>query len=51
VIGTRGTALIVDATMPIHVEPTDRRQKATDFKPGDLVSFDVLDGATFVPQG
>ncbi len=51
VIGTRGTALVVEATMPIHIEPTDRRQKATDFKPGDLVAFDVLDGATFVSKG
>jgi hypothetical protein len=48
-IDTPGNAIVVDATVPIHCTPTDPRQKATDFKPGQLVSFDVLDGATFTP--
>jgi hypothetical protein len=47
VISISGDAVVVDATMPIHVTPTDPRQKATDFTPGQFVSFDALDGATF----
>jgi hypothetical protein len=39
--------VVVDAGMPIHCAPTDARQAASDFAPGDFVSFDVLDGATF----
>jgi hypothetical protein len=42
-------AVVVDATIPIHCTPTDPRQKTGDFQPGQLVSFDVLDGATFTP--
>lgn len=49
VVAIEGNAVVVDAGMPIHCEPTDPRQKAADFKPGDLVAFDVLDGATFTP--
>lgn len=39
--------LVVEAGMPIHCELTDQRQKAGDFTVGDVVTFDVLDGATF----
>jgi hypothetical protein len=49
VVAAEGNALVVDAGMPIHCEPTDPRQKAGDFQPGTLVAFDVLDGATFTP--
>ncbi len=49
VVGIDGNAVVIDAAMPIHCEPTDPRQKAADFTPGDLVGFDVLDGATFTP--
>jgi hypothetical protein len=47
VLSISGDAVVVDATMPIHVTPTDPRQKATDFAPGQFVSFDALGGATF----
>ena len=41
--------VIVDAGMPIHLALNDARQRASDFAPGDLVSCDVLEGATFTP--
>ena len=47
VIAVTADAVVVDATMPIHVTPTDPRQKPTDFAPGQFVSFDALEGATF----
>ena len=47
VVGIEGDRVVVDAGMPIHCRPTDARQKAGDFQPGDFVSFDVLRGATF----
>jgi hypothetical protein len=50
VIGTEAGAVVVDAGVPIHCTPTDPRQKAADFQPGQFVSFDVLDGATFTPE-
>jgi hypothetical protein len=40
-------AIVVNAGMPIHCQLTDARQSPADFTLGDLVSFDVLDGATF----
>lgn len=43
-------AVVVDAGVPIHITPTDERQSADQFVPGQLVSCDVLDGATFAPQ-
>ena len=49
VIAAAGDALVVDAGVPIHCELTDARQRVADFAVGQLVSFDVLDGATFVP--
>ncbi len=42
--------ITVDAGMPIHMKLTDARQLAAMFSIGDLVSTDVLDGATFTPQ-
>ena len=50
VIAVQGDSVVVDASVPVHVTPTDPRQKAADFQPGDFVSFDALDGATFTPQ-
>lgn len=40
-------SIVVDAGMPIECELTDDRQKPGDFAVGQMVSFDVLDGATF----
>jgi hypothetical protein len=47
VIETTETAVVVDAGVPVHCTPTDRRQSPEQFKPGQLVSFDVLDGSSF----
>lgn len=47
VIAIAGDAVVVDAAVPVHVTPTDPRQKASDFAVGQFVSFDALDGATF----
>lgn len=43
-------SIVVNAGMPIECELTDERQKAGDFAPGQFVSFDVMEGATFTPQ-
>ena len=42
--------IIVDAGVPMHFTLTDGRQHARDFPVGDMVSFDVLDGAAFTPK-
>lgn len=42
-------SLIIDACVPMVVKPTDPRQKAEDFNPGDLVAFDVVPTAMFTP--
>ena len=39
--------VIVNAGVPVHLHPTDKRQKATDFHDGDFVTCGVLDGAVF----
>ena len=49
IIAIKDGAIVVDAGLPIHCTLTDRRQSATDFEQGQLVSFDVLKGATFTP--
>ncbi len=41
--------IVVNAGVPIHCRPTDPRQKATDFREGQFVSFDVMEGAEFAP--
>lgn len=51
VLAVAGDAVVVDATVPIHCTPTDPRQKAADFQPGQFVGFDVMDGATFTQAG
>ncbi len=38
--------ITVNAGVPITVSISDRRQKAEQFEVGQVVSFDVLDGAT-----
>ena len=47
VIAIESGCIVVNAGVPIHVEPTDERQSAGDFQIGQFVSFDALDGATF----
>jgi len=43
------TAIVVNAGVPIHCVPTERGQTASDFEPGQFVSFGVLPGVTFTP--
>jgi hypothetical protein len=43
-------SIVVDAGVPIECELTDERQRSSDFPVGVLVSFDVLEGATFSPN-
>ncbi|GJQ30293.1 MAG: hypothetical protein HBSAPP03_21770 [Phycisphaerae bacterium] len=43
-------AVVVDAGAPIHLVPLDPRQSPESFTPGELVSCDVMDGATFSPR-
>lgn len=50
VVRTESGKLVVDAGMPIHLDLTDERQKSEDFTAGQMVTCDVLDGATFTPQ-
>ncbi|MCW5757230.1 MAG: hypothetical protein KIT54_08355 [Phycisphaeraceae bacterium] len=45
-----GDQLVIDAGVPMHFTLVDARQHARDFAVGDLVSFDVLDGACFSPK-
>jgi hypothetical protein len=49
VIATSPTHVVVDAAVPIHLALTDQRQSPSQFSPGQFVSCDVLDGATFTP--
>ena len=49
VLAIENGAVVVDAGVAMHCTPTDPRQKAEQFQPGQLVSFDVLDGASFAP--
>lgn len=45
-----GGAVAVDGLpLPVVAKLTDGRQKAEQFQVGQLVTFDVLDGATFTP--
>jgi hypothetical protein len=47
VLSVSGEGVLVNAGVPIHITPTDPRQKASDFQPGQFISFDVMDGASF----
>ncbi len=51
VIAIQDGSVVVDAGLPVHCAPTDPRQKAEQFEVGQLVSFDVLDGATIEQAG
>jgi len=44
---TSRNAITVDAGAAFICRLTDHRQRASDFEPGQFVSFDVLNGATF----
>lgn len=50
VVAKEGDKIVVDAGVPIHCSLTDGRQHAADFPVGEMVSFDVLDGASFTPK-
>lgn len=50
VIRAEAGAVVVDAGVPIHLVPTDGRQRPEQFQPGEMVGCDVLDGATFTPR-
>ncbi len=50
VVGHGEGTIIVDAGVPMHCTLTDDRQHAQDFKVGDMVTFSVLDGASFTPK-
>lgn len=47
IVAIDGSSVVVNAGVPVHVEPTDPRQSADGFQVGQFVSFDALDGATF----
>ncbi len=46
---TGDNTLTINAGIPIICKLTDPRQRANQFKPGDLVAFDALPGASFTP--
>lgn len=43
-------SITVNAGVPMVCVLTDARQSASQFEPGQFVSFDVLDGATLTPE-
>jgi hypothetical protein len=47
VLRVENGAVVVDAGVAIHATPSDHRQSADQFQPGQFVSFDVAPGATF----
>lgn len=50
IVGREKDTIIVDAGVPLHCTLTDARQHVGDFPVGEMVSFDVLDGASFTPK-
>lgn len=50
VIATDDSTITVEAGVPIICTLTDARQSPADFKPGQFVGFDILDGATFTVE-
>ncbi len=42
--------VIVSAGVPVHCHPTDARQNATDFHPGDFVTMGIEPGAVFLQE-
>lgn len=51
VIAIERDAIVVQAGVPIWVQPTDPRQSPDGFAVGQFVSFDALEGGTFTPRG
>jgi hypothetical protein len=51
IVKIEASAIVVDAGVPIHCALTDERQTPDQFEVGQLVSFDVHDGATFEARG
>lgn len=51
VIAIEGDSIVVNAGVPIWVQPTDPRQSPGGFQIGQFVSFDALEGATITPKG
>lgn len=49
-IDAGSNSITVHAGLPIELKLTDARQRAAEFAEGDLVSCDVLRGATFEPS-
>ena len=49
-VDAKMNTLLVNAGVPIHVTPTDARQKAADFTVGQFVVFDVPAGSTFTQK-
>ena len=47
IVAIEGDAVVVNAGVPIHCEPTDPRQKASDFEVGQFVSMGIEAGASF----
>ena len=47
VLAVTGSEVLVNAGVPIHLTPTHPQQNAADFEPGEFISCDVMDGATF----
>ena len=47
----QSNTIVVNAGVPVTCALTDTRQKASDFAPGQFVSFDVLENATFTQGG
>ncbi|MCC5786837.1 MAG: hypothetical protein JJU33_09070 [Phycisphaerales bacterium] len=49
VVAITDETVVVDAGIKIHLRPTERDQKPSGFKLGELVGCDVHAGATFTP--
>lgn len=50
VVAVEGDTLVVDAAIPVHLVPTERGQKPSDFQVGDFVTCNVKSGGTFTPS-
>ncbi len=49
VVAVEADAVVVDAAVPVHLIPTERGQKPSDFQVGDFVTCNVKSGGTFTP--
>lgn len=49
-IDASNNAVTINAGVPINCTLTDARQKASQFEVGQVVTFDVLEGASFTPS-